>query len=96
MNGTYSFSQPASASPAAGSMGRPGQGMQQNGFTPQYAQQLQNHLLLQQSGAFPFLPPGAHMLPLLMSSTSVMLSWHGPCADTAMNEANSLSSAQRG
>ncbi len=55
-NGAYQFSQPASAPLAAGGLGRLGQ---QNGFPPQFAQQLQNHLILQQNGAFPFLPPGA-------------------------------------
>lgn len=69
MNGSYGFSQPASAPQAAGNLGRQGQAMQaqQNGFTPQYAQQLQNHLLLQQSGAFPFLPPGARPFGPLIS-----------------------------
>lgn len=66
-NGAFAFSQPSSAPLAPG---RPGAGPpgQQNGF-PQlpYGQHLQNHILLQQqSGAFPFLPPGARMHPNLV------------------------------
>ena len=35
-----------------------GQLPQPNGLSPQYAQQLQNQLLMQQSGSFPFMNPG--------------------------------------
>lgn len=54
-SGAFGASQAASAA----SLPRASSGAVQNGgFPPQYAQQLQNHLLLQQGGAFPFLPPG--------------------------------------
>lgn len=53
------FSQVASM--ALGSMQNPsgGQMLQPNGFNPQYAQQLQKQLLMQQGGSFPFLGPGS-------------------------------------
>ena len=48
------------ASMGLGSMPNLGNGQlgQPNGFSPQYAQQLQNQLLMQQGGSFPFLGPG--------------------------------------
>jgi hypothetical protein len=48
---------PGVALPRASSSGSAQNGGS-GGFPPQYAQQLQNQLLLQQGGAFPFLPPG--------------------------------------
>jgi hypothetical protein len=52
------------ASMALGSMPSLGNGQlrQPNGFSPQYAQQLQNQLLVQQGGSFPFLGPGLRSL----------------------------------
>ena len=49
------------------------QQQQHSGFAPsQYAQQLQNHLLLQQGGGFPFLSPGVHR--------TLQSAWQGfPC-----------------
>ena len=52
---------PQAASMGLGSMQSVGSGQlpQPNGFTPHYAQQLQNQLLMQQGGSFPFLNPGS-------------------------------------
>lgn len=60
-SGAFGISQAASA-PLVASLPRASSGAVQNGggggFPPQYAQQLQNQLLLHQGGGFPFLPPG--------------------------------------
>ena len=56
------------ASMALGSMPSMGNGQlgQPNSFSQTYAQQLQNQLLMQQGGSFPFLGPGGHspVMPL--------------------------------
>ena len=55
------FPQAASMALCSMQSGGSGQLPQPNGFPPQYAQHLQNQLLMQQGGSFPFLNPGIHI-----------------------------------
>jgi len=62
---------PQAASMAFSSMQSLGSGQmpQPNGFTPQYAQQLQSQLLMQQGASFPFLNPGDCLAKYMYSQT---------------------------
>ena len=71
---------PQAASMALCSMQSAGSGQlpQPNGFTPQYAQQLHNQLLMQQGG-LPFLNPGTYpeeKLPSVLLCCTVGTTWH--------------------
>ena len=74
MSNALALPYPQAASMALGSMQGLGGGQlpQPNGLNPQYAQQLQNQLLMQQGGSFPFLNPGS----CLPSSEA---DYHKPC-----------------